>query len=62
MGAKAAPSVTVIAVCAVRTGCGKSAVSRYVIKTLAANGLKSAAIRAVRDAGLDAVRTQWPLR
>jgi predicted GTPase len=35
----------VVAVTAVRTGCGKSAVSRYVIKALAAHGLKSAAIR-----------------
>jgi len=35
----------VVAVTAVRTGCGKSAVSRYVIKALKAHGLKSAAIR-----------------
>jgi len=35
----------VVAVTAVRTGCGKSAVSRYVMKTLKKNGLKCAAIR-----------------
>jgi len=38
-------SKPVVAVTAVRTGCGKSAVSRYVIRALGAAGLKSAAIR-----------------
>ncbi len=38
-------SKPVIAVCAVRTGCGKSQTSRYVSKVLQAAGLKTVAIR-----------------
>ncbi|MHC4848938.1 MAG: GTPase [Planctomycetota bacterium] len=34
-----------VSVCAVRTGCGKSAVSRYVVKVLADLGLRCAALR-----------------
>lgn len=38
-------SKPVVAVCGVRTGVGKSAVSRYVLQTLANQGLRVAAIR-----------------
>jgi len=34
-----------ISICAVRTGCGKSAVSRFVVRTLAELGLRSAVLR-----------------
>ncbi|MHC4940288.1 MAG: GTPase [Planctomycetota bacterium] len=34
-----------VSICAVRTGCGKSAVSRYVVKTLADLGLRCAVLR-----------------
>ena len=34
-----------ISICASRTGCGKSAVSRFVVKTLGKLGLRSAALR-----------------
>ena len=35
----------VVAVCAVRTGCGKSSVSRYIVSTLRDMGLRVAALR-----------------
>lgn len=38
-------SKPVIAVCAVRTGCGKSQVSRYVIETLKKHGKSAVLVR-----------------
>ncbi len=38
-------ALPVLSVCAVRTGCGKSGVTRYVLRILKAKGLKPAAVR-----------------
>lgn len=38
-------ALPVVSVCAVRTGCGKSGVTRYVLRVLKERGLKPAAIR-----------------
>jgi predicted GTPase len=38
-------ALPVVSVCAVRTGCGKSGVTRYILKILKARGLKPAAVR-----------------
>lgn len=38
-------ALPVISVCAVRTGCGKSGVTRYILRILKAKGLKPAAVR-----------------
>ena len=39
------PRLPAIAICAVRTGCGKSQISRYIASELAARGFRTAAIR-----------------
>jgi predicted GTPase len=39
------PSLPAIAICAVRTGCGKSQIARYLASQLAARGYRSAALR-----------------
>ena len=38
-------ALPVISVCAVRTGCGKSGITRYILKILKERGLRAAAIR-----------------